>query len=281
MLLVSPVIYEYKNHRSYIRSIFLFKKKNIPAFSYSYCAKKMKVSSGYLKNVFTGRRDLGLDYVSVFSKTFGLSGDEKRYLTVMIICDQSKDAELRDYFQGVLATLRARALEFRNQSYFNQPNTTEKTLSDVTDHLVLSLVKLKGFKPDEDWIGKRICSPKKLTQKEIERSLENLKKRSLIVLEMGEYRVLDDCLSSPDPYDPDSFKIYRTGLKQIDQALEQISDYKSCNFFMANLTIDENQERKALEIFNRCRDELMALEKQSSNPEKILAISNNLITLAR
>jgi hypothetical protein len=143
------------------------------------------------------------------------------------------------------------------------------------------MIKLEGFSEDPKWIKSRISPALRVKTHHIETRLRNLIDQKVVDFNQGQYRVLNECLSSPNPYDPESFKIYRAGLRQVDQALEEISSYKPCNFFMGNLTIDAGLEREALDIFNRCRDQLLELEKKSHHPAKVLAISNNLITLVK
>jgi hypothetical protein len=50
---------------------------------------------------------------------------------------------------------------------------------------------------------------------------------------------------------------------------------------MANLTVSKADERKVMEAMNECRDKIMEIESKTSHPTRVIAISNNLITLAK
>jgi uncharacterized protein (TIGR02147 family) len=274
-----PNIYEFDDATIYIKAMFQFEKLKKLTFSYARSATRMGISVGFLKNIVAGRRKLDLNLISRLCETLRLTAKETRFLTVMVIRGQIRDKSTRTYFNEILHTLKFQATQFDDRSIFHEASTEVGVLSDPIDHLVYSLVSLKNFREDPKWMKQLLRDPS-VPEKKLKRSIETLIDKGFIEKRADKMVVNVQFNSTPDPYKPETFKIYRQGLRKVDRALENVVDFKPCNFFMANLTVNTEDREKIVQVLNDCRDRIMEIEANSKDASEVLTISNNLVTLA-
>jgi uncharacterized protein (TIGR02147 family) len=275
-----PDLCEAKNHHSYLKELFDYTKKKNPVFSHAFCAKKIGVSSSYLKNVFSGRRHLNIEWVAKIAAIFRLTAFERRLLTVMLVRDQITEKDTRTYFDGVIGVLKAEKIQLKNNPIFKKSPESDKTINNALSNLLHSVAQLTEFRPDPLWV-KSCLSDSEITPEQITSGFQELLERGQIEKRDGKYFVQPVHGSSPDPYNLDTFKVYREGLKIVDHALENILDYKTCGFMMSQLVVNREDADRILEAFNRFREEAMEIERNSKNPDRVIGVSNNYLTLAR
>jgi uncharacterized protein (TIGR02147 family) len=275
-----PDICQAKNHQIFLKASFDFIKSKNPKISHGYCAKKLSVASSYLKNVFSGRRSLSLELVAKTATLFRLSAFERRFLTVMLIRDQVMEKDTRTYFDGVLGILRAETIQLKNNPVFKVSKEAEGPLRDPILNLLHSLVQMEGFRPDPHWIRSCTSNPN-ISDLQITSGYEELLRQGFLEKKNNKYVVTKEYISSPDPYNLETFRIYRAGLQEVDWALENVVLYKNCGFLMSHLLVNESDADRVLKAFNRFREEALEIEKNSVKPDRVIGISNNYLTLAR
>lgn len=101
-------IYDHTNYREYLKKRFNELKKERDDFSYRVFNRKAGIaSSGFLKNVVDGKRNLATDGIRKIIKGLELKPDEGKYFESLVHFNQAQNHEDKDhYFQELLANKR-------------------------------------------------------------------------------------------------------------------------------------------------------------------------------
>ena len=94
-------VYDYMDYRRFLKESFLEQKQKRASFSFRSFNRRAGIkSSGFLKLVIDGKRNLAEDGIRMLAKGFDLSEDEQRYFEVLVRFNQAKNNEEKDrYFQ--------------------------------------------------------------------------------------------------------------------------------------------------------------------------------------
>lgn len=99
-------IFNYTDYRKYISDQFEELKQKKPHFSYRFFNRKAGIkSSGFLKLVMDGKRNLGSDGIEKIGIGFDLNDKEKIFFENLVHFNQAKDHDTKDnYFKKLLDT---------------------------------------------------------------------------------------------------------------------------------------------------------------------------------
>jgi uncharacterized protein (TIGR02147 family) len=123
-----PVVFRYLDARKFLADAFDFEKVRNPALSHRYVAKAMGASSsGFFKEILTGRIRLSPGRVVKFSRLFKLSPREADHFELLVLYTQASSAEEKDRYlakmteaavDGKQAVLEAFQLEYFNKWHY-------------------------------------------------------------------------------------------------------------------------------------------------------------------
>jgi uncharacterized protein (TIGR02147 family) len=275
-----PDICKARNHHEYLKKLFEHSKSTNSSFSHAYCARKLALSPSYLKNIFSGVRNLNLEFVTTVATVFKMNTFERKYFTVLVVRDQVDEKETRVYFEQVMGGLRGERIQLKEKKIFSSNPADEGLLRDSFLHLLHSIAQTKNFRLDPQWIKSCISNPT-VTEEQIVSGYRTLLEKGFIVERNQRYFAVRDFVSCPDSYDLETFKIYRVGLSEVDRALENVYLYRSCGFMLSQLVVNERDSERILEAFNHFRETAMKIANKSKNPDRVIGISNNYLTLAK
>lgn len=100
-------IYQYTDHKIFLRDWFVEKKKSPSGFSYEKFSQLVGLSSpNYMKMVIEGKRNLTISNIHQVATGLRLSFDETQYLEALTLLNQSKVPQERSYFKHRLRALK-------------------------------------------------------------------------------------------------------------------------------------------------------------------------------
>src|SRR5258706_11898436 len=101
-------IFTYDNYRSFLRDHYQEKKRQSKSYSFRYFAKKAGLDSpNYYKLVMDGQRNLTHRNIRKFSKGLGLSDRETLFFENLVLQNQSKEPEEKEFYTKNLELVRA------------------------------------------------------------------------------------------------------------------------------------------------------------------------------
>jgi uncharacterized protein (TIGR02147 family) len=150
-LIGHPNIYSYQDYREYLRDYFAFMKKEKPFFSHRYfCSLAGFKTSGALKLVIDGRRNLSRESILKISSAIGLCRAEQDYFESLVLANQAKDPRERKKLAFHLKQLKGGAPIERIESAKHQ------FFKEWHHAVVREMIELPGFDGDPEWIALRI-----------------------------------------------------------------------------------------------------------------------------
>lgn len=168
-----PNIFEYSDHRVFLKDFFEFKKAESPAFSFRRFAQLAGFASpNFLKLAYDGKRNLTLESVQKISNAFKLSRAEAEFLTNLVFFCQAKSSEEKNKYYERMN---------RSKTY-RDIKSLEKDQFDYYTHwyhiVIRELVETDDFREDYEWIAKRI--EPKISAKQVEDAVALLLKLRLL-----------------------------------------------------------------------------------------------------
>lgn len=276
-----PDITQATDHQRYLSDLFKHLKSKNKAFSHAYFAKRLSVAPSYLKNIFSKRRVLNLELVGGLAALFRLSAFETQFLTVLVVRDHIIEKDIRNYFEGVLGSLRFESRHLKKGPIFEVQNESPDLLDeDPVLHLLHSFVKIKDFRPEADWV--RAClSNSNITNEQITIGYKKLLKKGFLEEKEGRYIVKEDFIFTGNAFDFNSSKTHRSSMHEVDQALENVLPFKPYGFASGHFIVNKEGASQISKAFYDFYREAMEIEKKCSNPDRVIGVSNSFLTLAR
>lgn len=173
-----PNVYDYLDHRAYLRDWFEARKVANPRYSHRLFARRAGQSSpSLLLHVIQGKRNLTDATTAAFARALELDADAGRYFTWLVQFQQADAAEARQEAWERLSRVRrfrgARTLEGESWSY----------LSNWWWPAIRELASIPGFRPEPEWVARTLCPP--IGVKKAREAIDALKRLGLLVEQDG------------------------------------------------------------------------------------------------
>jgi len=158
-------IFKFSDYRAFLKSYYLFEKARNKGFSFRYFAKKASLRSpNYLKLIIDGKRNLTNEMIFKFAKAIGLTGSRFDYFENMVLFNQAKNNEEKEYYSF--------RLKSKSQPVVTTQLTTEQlqVLGRWYASAICEMSKSPSFKSDADWIAQRLLGA--VSTDEIEQTVQ-------------------------------------------------------------------------------------------------------------
>lgn len=270
----SPIVFDYTNYREFLKAYYKFQKQKNPVFSHRYFALKAKVnSSGFLKNVMDGKRNLGRSLIIRFAEAMKLKKKESEYFENMVyFCEAKTVEEKRIFFERMMALrkLDIYLLQSHQYEYYSKWYYTA----------IRELIGILNFKDDYTALGQAL-NPS-IRPEQAEKAIKVLDELNLISKDSkGIYRQTDNLITTGD--EVDSMNVSQYQISCMDLAKEAIDRHPSSVRDMSTLTI-----RLSKQGFDILKDEiisfrkkLLVLEKQFSKADRIYQLNTHFFPLSK
>lgn len=186
-------IFDYLDYRDFLKERIDLLKQTNPAFSYRYFNKKSGLkSSGHLKLIMDGKRNLTKDTMYKLCKGLGLSNEEASFFERLVFFNQAKGYEEKNHFyKKVLKSYPEKHTKIIDAKYYN-------IFSNWYCIAILELIRLKSFQEDSVWISNKLNPT--VPPEKVEQALKDLEDVGLIVRdeETGKFVRADEMIATPD-----------------------------------------------------------------------------------
>ncbi len=207
-----PDLFRSMDYRAYLKDRYAAEKAKKRHFSHRYFARIAGLSSsGYLKMVMDGNRNLSPTSIAQFARALKLSKREAGYFEALVLFNQAKsDPERELYFERLSAlkpAVKLTGIEKDQYEYFTQKHFV----------VIREMVALSGFQEDPAWIAKRVKPA--IKAKEVEHALEVLLRLGLIRRNKDDKLVHSEA-SLTTPAEVDSVEVYNFHQSMLNEAKE-------------------------------------------------------------
>ena len=185
-----PDIWSYRDARSYVRDICVWKEACERGFSYRKLARMAELGSpSYIRMYMDGTRNLRPDTALQLADALGLSGDAAQFFVLLTQFTQSEepDVKLRHYEQMLRYSVRngVNRLDAARLAYFTEWYVP----------VVHAMGSLGSFRADAAWIGRALLPA--IPRKSAQRALDILFELGIFGLdEHGRFAVREPVLET-------------------------------------------------------------------------------------
>lgn len=187
-----PQVSEYLNYREFLRDFFEAKKDINSSYSYRVFAQKAQLgSSGHLKMVMDGQRNLTQDTIPKYLKALDLkTKKDQKLFELLVKYNQCKDPLQKvDYFNEVMTEKNKKGLSQLEKHQF-------QFVSNWYYIVIYVMVDFPDFQADPDWIYGRLR--KKVSRPQIEAALSDLQILGLIENTNNGWKQVKGAITVPD-----------------------------------------------------------------------------------
>jgi len=243
-----PEIFEYYDHRQYLRDMYAALKKKNPSFSYRYIAKRAGFSSpSFFVKVLEGTNQLNMNTILTLAEVFKLSEKDKEYFELMVLYNQAQSQQEKKYFLEKIAAIKrihVKSMDPYQFEFFN----------NWYNAAILELMDFVSYNGDNKELALLVDPPIKVS--EAKRSIALLEKLGLIRRrEDGFYEKTNATLSTG--YDAHSVAIQQFQIETMELGKQAIDRHKKEDREIATLTLSVSED-----LMDRVKDKLKYVRRQ-------------------
>jgi len=241
----------YTDYRDYLQSDLEIRTQANPQFSLRSYAEFLDVSPSHLSRVLGGKKKLSLAAATRFSNKLKHKKEETQHFLDLV---QLEGAENQEYKNQLLQQISKRAAKYHKE-VFTLENFN--LISDWYHFAILSMLKLKDFKPSPQWISKRLG----ITYLEAKIALRRLVDLQLLEIKGDQYSEVNDfTITTTD--DISSLAIKNNHKQNIQKSLRALDEQDTDEREFNNCTVVINKQalpkikQKLRKIMHDLNDEL-------------------------
>ena len=267
-------IFEYSDYRQYLSDYYAQKKANNAGYSHRVFANQAGLSSpSHLLMIIRGERNLSMKTIPKFAEGLKLGAKEKHFFELIVLYNQTKDLQTKAKHFGEIISMKASLAG----SYKLEKEKFD-FLSKWYAVAIYVLIDLKSFKPDPNWISKKLGG--KVTATQAKETLENLLKLKMIEVDSitglkqvpGTVTVADDTKSMA------VFEYHQSMLRLAAEALRKNTQNER-EMNGATISIPKSKLPELKEKIRAFRKEINQLASSFENPDEVYQLNVQLFPL--
>ncbi len=268
-------VFEYLDHREYIKDYYLFNKKE-NGLSYRSFSKSAGFSSPvFIKLVIEGKTKLSSDSISKLCRAMGLKKEARKYFKSLVFFGQAENIDKKMKYLSEMKV-------FSGSLNLKQINSDQIEFYQNWYHPVVR--ELLDINP-EDQSAKAIANLliPSVDEKKIAESIEILKRLNLLSEdEAGKLRSENNIVST-DGLEFGSLVIRATQKKLAELAGESLDNVSKEERDISGLTIAMKQSsvKMVSEEIKKCRRRIIELLSDEKNPERVYRLNFHLFPLSK
>ncbi len=264
-------VFDFTNYRRFLKQRFSELKKKNPLFSYrSFNRLAGLSSSGFLKLVMDGKRNLAEPGIEKIARGFKLSESEKKYFRALVRFNQAKTNEEKNQ----------RFLELSRHKKFLAAKPLTSAQYRLFSHwyyvAMLELVRLDaGEKRDLAWLYARM-NPQ-VEWKSIKQAVQELKKLGLLEESAaGDLGRLEAMLTTPDEVQSLSVANFHQQMCRLAARAVMQENSSEREFSALTIASSEKSFQKAKQEIQKFRKKLHSILEQDGDAPKTFVAQINL-----
>ncbi len=269
-----PNVFDYTDYRQFLSDQYLYSKKIKPVLSYNYCARKIKTSASYLKHIISKKRHLSLNKLILLCELFEIRSLERDYFITLVLKDITKEKDIKDYYSTLLHGFKKQPQK-PTQSDKKQDLIFKDWLTMALD----SLVRLKDFKNDINWIHQKLGG-EPIKKGDIKTALEEMKLKGSLIEEDGKLKQPGFVYREAKQGKFNTFAVYEVGQRRAIQSLKEMEKFGHCHYHMMSLALNKEEANRVITLMQELRNNIIEISKQSVEPSRVYFMSNNFFLIS-
>lgn len=256
-------IFDYTDYRCFLKDLFFAKKEHKANFSFRSFNRRAGIqSSGFLKLVMDGKRNLAEDGIRKITKGFDLNEGEGDYFENLVRFNQAKTHEEKDHYFKSLA----------KNSKFRKAKTLLVEQYDLFSHwyyvAILEAVRMEGEGvKDASWLAARLHPAVGI--REIKKAIRDLTHLGFLSADAAKSLVRHEpMLSTPDEVQSLAVTNFHAQMSQLAIRAVENETHEKREFSALTVATSEasfNQVKKEIQEF---RKKIHAILEQDENGKK-------------
>jgi uncharacterized protein (TIGR02147 family) len=267
-------IFEYSDYRKYLADYYTQKKTSNPAYSHRVFARQAGLSSpSHLLMIIKGERNLSIKTIPKFADGLKLSAKEKRYFELMVLYTQTDELQLKARYFGEIISMKAAI-----SGLYKLEKDKFDFLSQWYAVAIYVMLDLKKFKPDPQWISRRLGD--KITPTQAKDTLEKLLKLNMIEPDpVKGFKQVSGAITVAD--DTRSIAVFEYHQSMIRLAFEALKNSPISQREMAGATISIPKDKlpEIKEKIRAFRKEINQLASSYTEAEEVYQLNIQLFSL--
>ena len=271
---IQSQLYNYLDYREFLKDYYQYLKSQDKKFSQRYLALKLEVkSSGFLSEIFTGKRNLSQKNILQWFKVLDLDKDQRNYFESLVNFNQSGSLTEKGYWLQKMMECKKVNLVLLN-----------KDLYEYFSKWYYTAIREMFF------FYKEVADPKKIAAQLNPQIKADEAKAAIALLERlgmieakheGSYSQKETMLSTGDQVK--SVEVANFQLQTIDLAKSAITDIPSRQRDISTLTLSISEEgfKKITEILKATRKEILKVAQNDSNEDRVYQMNIQLFPLTK
>lgn len=272
-------VFNYTDYREYLSEYYTFQKSINSAFSYRYFAQRAKIkSSGFYKEVVSGKRSLTRTQIHNFSIALKLNKKESEYFENMVYFSEAKSMEeRRRYFKKMMSFYDSRAFKLMSAQY--------EYFSRWYYVAVRELLSYINFKDDYKVLATELNPP--IREDQAKKAINILKKLKLIKKDKkGFYKRCDAVISTG--YQGNDKLIYTMNIINFQKEMMDFakgayerSSFDKIDMSTLTLSISEENYKEMKEEIAQFRKKLLGMAEKDENPDRVYQLNHQFFPLTK
>ncbi len=262
-------IFNYVDYREYVRDWYREVQTHNSSYSYRSMAAALDINSGTLSRILKSERNIRPEVIERFSKLMKLSTVDGEYFELLIQFEQAGDTTIkREIYRKIIIfrTKRKKSVSANQADYFGEWFHTA----------IRELLRLNGTLTAGEI--KQALSPEP-TLSHVKKSLQLLLDIEMIREENGVFFASEQLLTICDSWRGVAVQEYQSqmmtlGIESLDRHSWQERDISTVSITINNRDLD-----KAQEILKNAREELLQLEEQTIDHNRVYQCNIQLFPL--
>lgn len=268
----------YTDYREFLKTRFENLKLSNKNFSLQACANRSGLSKSHIQFILKKQRHIALDKFPALAKALKLTSNEEYFIYLMICKNASQNPEVKNHFENIMKRIRHLHVE-----------TQKKTSNEINGELyqngiamlIQSLVRLKNFQEDPEWIQKTL-DINNLSPKEILKIIKHLENTKAIKRDSdGNLTAIDHDIFKPDPYNPQGFNIYTKAAEFVASLMQDPNKFSPSVYSSMSLAMDQENLLKTEKLMIETHHKICELAKKSKDPTTVAFIGNFFMTICK
>jgi len=270
-------IINFSDYRDFLK-LKVDEKKQFAKFSYQSFANKLGVTKSYLKLVVDKQRHISIEKAFPISRFFGLNAFESQYFYFMVLKNSLTDSTDSEFFDSILKSYSA----FRRCDYNITPELeNSEYFYNWVNMAILSLVGLRDFNLDLEWIHKKLGGELVVSRDEIERSVNFLLVNNF--LKKNSQNEKRDLISNVPAWDSLDYRRFHTGLIRTHKALDlkgKTSLHRPNRHHMFVMAMSLENSKKVIAAYDELEKKLIEISTCKQEAEVVMMVSNNVFKIS-
>lgn len=272
-------VYNYTDYREYLSDYYKYQKEKNPIFSYRYFAQRAKVkSSGFYKEVVSGKRSLTRTQIHNFSVALKFNKKEAEYFENMVYFSDSKSTEERRlYFKKMMSFYDSRAYKLMADQY--------EYFSRWYYVAVREMLSYVNFKDDYKALASELNPP--IREDQARKAIDILYRLNLIEKDGdGCFKRRDAVISTG--YQGNDKLIYTMNIINFQKEMMEFakgayerSVINKIDMSTLTLSISEDIYKEMKEEIAQFRKKLLGMAEKDSKPDRIYQLNHQFFPLTR